>query len=166
MATHSSVLAWRIPEMGEPGGLLSMGSHRVRHFCSTLYYVIALTRRTFGDKVMSLLLNMLGMLSHFSHVQLCATPQTAAHQAPPSLGFSRQEYWSGSPLPSLMDVESWTIKKAEHRRIDAFELWCWRRFLRVPWAARRSNQSILKEFFERTDAEAETPIFWPPDVKS
>ena len=41
--------------------------------------------------------------------------------------------------------ESWTIKKAEHRRIDAFELWCWRRLLRVPWTARRSNQSILKE---------------------
>ena len=40
--------------------------------------------------------------------------------------------------------ESWTIKKAEHRRIDAFELWCWRRFLRVPWTARRSNQSIIK----------------------
>ena len=43
-----------------------------------------------------------------------------------------------------MDV-SWTVKKAEHRRIDAFELWCWRRLLRVPWPARRSNQSILKE---------------------
>ena len=41
--------------------------------------------------------------------------------------------------------ESWTIKKAEHKRIDAFELWCWRRLLRVPWTARRSNQSILKE---------------------
>ena len=41
--------------------------------------------------------------------------------------------------------KSWTIKKAEHRRIDAFELWCWRRLLRVPWTARRSNQSILKE---------------------
>ena len=41
--------------------------------------------------------------------------------------------------------ESWTIKKAEHRRIDAFELWCWRRLLRVPWTARRSNQPILKE---------------------
>ena len=41
--------------------------------------------------------------------------------------------------------ESWTIKKAEHRRIDAFELWCWRRLLRVPWTARRSNQFILKE---------------------
>ena len=41
--------------------------------------------------------------------------------------------------------ESWTVKKAEHQRIDAFELWCWRTFLRVPWTARRSNQSILKE---------------------
>ena len=41
--------------------------------------------------------------------------------------------------------DSWTVKKAEHRRIDAFELWCWRRFLRVPWTARRSNQSILKQ---------------------
>ena len=45
----------------------------------------------------------------------------------------------------MYGCESWTIKKAEHQRIDAFELWCWRRFLRVPWAAKRSNQSILKE---------------------
>ena len=44
----------------------------------------------------------------------------------------------------MYGCESWTIKKAEHRRIDAFELWCWRRLLRVPWIARRSNQSILK----------------------
>ena len=44
-----------------------------------------------------------------------------------------------------MDVESWTVKKAERRRIDAFELWCWRRLLRVSWTARKSNQSILKE---------------------
>ena len=49
-------------------------------------------------------------------------------------------------FPVVMDgCESWTIKKAEHQRIDAFELWCWRRLLRVPWTARRSNQSILKE---------------------
>ena len=49
-------------------------------------------------------------------------------------------------LPVVMyGYESWTIKKAEHRRIDAFELWCWRKLLRVPWTARRSNQSILKE---------------------
>ena len=45
----------------------------------------------------------------------------------------------------MYGCESWTIEKAEHRRIDAFELWCWRRLLRVPWTARRSNQSILKE---------------------
>ena len=72
-----------------------------------------------------------------SHVWLFETPWTAAHQAPPSMGFSRQEYWSGLPLPSP--------KKAERQRIDAFELWCCRRLLRVPWTARRSNQSILKE---------------------
>ena len=67
--------------------------------------------------------------------------------------------------------ESWTVKKAEHQRIDSFELWCWRRLLRVPWTARGSNQSILKEIspgcsIGRTDVEAETPILWPPDVKS
>ena len=45
----------------------------------------------------------------------------------------------------IYGCESWTVKKAEHQRIDAFELWCWRRLLRVPWTARRSNQSILKE---------------------
>ena len=49
-------------------------------------------------------------------------------------------------IPSeLYGCESWTVKKADHRRIDAFELWCWRRLLRVPWTAKRSNQSILKE---------------------
>ena len=45
----------------------------------------------------------------------------------------------------MYGCESWTVKKAEHRKIDPFELWCWRRLLRVPWTARRSNQSILKE---------------------
>ena len=70
----------------------------------------------------------------------------------------------------MYGCESWTIKKAEGWRIDAFELWCWRRHLRVPWTATRSNQSILKEiswvFIGRTDAKAETPILWPSDVKS
>ena len=72
----------------------------------------------------------------------------------------------------MYGCESWTIKKAEHQRIVNFELWCWRRLLRVPWTARRSNQSILKEidqswvFIGRTDAKAETPILWPPDAKS
>ena len=70
----------------------------------------------------------------------------------------------------MYGCESWTIEKAEHRRIDAFELWCWGRLLRVPWTARRStvnpkgNQSWI--FIGRTDAEAETPILWPPDAKN
>ena len=66
-------------------------------------------------------------------------------------------------FPVLMyGCDSWTVKKAEHRRIDAFELWCWRRLLRVSWTARRCNQSILKEISPQYSlerhAEAETPI--------
>ena len=57
-------------------------------------------------------------------------------------------------LPVVMyRCESWIIKKAEHQRIDVFELWCWRRFLRVPWTARRSNQSILKEISPKSSLE-------------
>ena len=63
----------------------------------------------------------------------------------------------------MYGCESWTVKKAER---DAFELWCWRRLLRVPWTARRSNQSILKDFFGRNDAKAESPVLWPPHAKS
>ena len=149
---------------------------------------------------MNLLLLLL--LSHFSHVRLFTTPWAAAYQAPPSMGFSRQEYWSGVPLPSPMtnldsileskDItlptkicqvkamvfpvvmygyESWTIKKAEWRRIDAFELWCWRRLLQVPWTARKSNQSVLKEISPEYSLEGlmlklKTPKLWPPDVKN
>jgi len=84
-------------------------------------------------------------------------------------GFSSSHVW----MWELDYKESWMP------RIDAFELWCWRRLLRVPWTARKSNQSILKEtqpvhpkgnqlwiFNGRTDAEAETPVLWPPDVKN
>ena len=71
----------------------------------------------------------------------------------------------------MYGCESWTIKKAKHRRNDAFELWCWRRLLRVPWRSLKDiqpfhpkgNQSWV--FTGRTDAEAETPLLWPPDVK-
>ena len=71
----------------------------------------------------------------------------------------------------MYGCESWTVKKAECRGIDAFELWCWRRLLRVPWTARRFKQSILKEIspgisLEGIDAKAETPVLWPPHVKS
>ena len=70
----------------------------------------------------------------------------------------------------MYGCESWTIKKAKRWSIDAFELWCWRRPLRVPWTARRSNQSILREISLNIHwedwAEAETPILWPPDAKN
>ena len=68
--------------------------------------------------------------------------------------------------------EGWAIKKAECRRIDVFELWCWRRLLRVPWTERRSNQSILKEISPGyslevlIDVETETPVLQSPDAKS
>ena len=68
----------------------------------------------------------------------------------------------------MYGFESWTVKKSEHRRIDAFELWCWRRLLRVPWTARRSSpkgdQSWV--FFGRNNAKAETPVLWSPHEKS
>ena len=75
----------------------------------------------------------------------------------------------------MYGCESWTIKKAEHQRTDAFELWCWRRHLRVPWTARRSNQSILKEIYPEYSLEglmlkpeAEAPIsvhlMWKADL--
>ena len=89
MATHSSILAWRIPWAEEPGRLQSIGLQRVRHNRSDL------ARMVFQ-------VNMYG-------------------------------------------CERWTVKKAEGQRIDAFTLWYWRRLLRVPWTARRSNQCILRE---------------------
>ena len=73
----------------------------------------------------------------------------------------------------MYGCESWTVKKAERRTIDAFELWCWRRSLRVPWTARRLGlQPVHSEgdqpwdSFGRNDAKAETPVLWPPHVKS
>ena len=78
-----------------------------------------------------------------------------------SYGFSSSHVWS----------ESWTIKQAEHWRIDAIELWCWRKFLRVPWTARRSNQSILKVISPEHSLEGlmlklKLPILWTPDLKN
>ena len=71
----------------------------------------------------------------------------------------------------MYGCESWTIKKAEHQRTDAFELWCWRRLLRVPWTARRANQSILKISpgisLEGMMLKLKLhPVLWPPHVKS
>ena len=88
MATHSSILAWRIPWTEDPGGLQSRG-HKQLNVTEQL---------------------LLLLLSHFSHVRLFATPWTVAHQAPPSMGFPRQEYWSGLPFPSPRDLPYPRIK--------------------------------------------------------
>ena len=68
----------------------------------------------------------------------------------------------------MYGCESWTVKKVERRKINAFEVWCWRRLLRVPGTTRRSNQSILKEMSPECSLEGLmlTPILWPPDVKN
>ena len=71
----------------------------------------------------------------------------------------------------LYGCESWTIKKVEHQRIDAYKLWCWRRLFKVPWARRISNQSILKEInpdysLQKLMLKAKAPILWPPEEKS
>ena len=115
MASHSIILAWRIPWTKEPGGLQSMGLQRIGHDWSD-----------FGRKVIT------NLDSIFKSRDI--TLPTKVHLVKTMV------------FPVVMyGYESWTVKKAEHRRIDAFELWCWRRLLRVPWIARRSNQSILKE---------------------
>ena len=98
--------------MGEPGGLPSMGSHRVGHDCSDLAAVAADSILKSRDVTLPTKVRLVKAMV----------------------------------FPVVMyGCESWTVKKAERRRIDAFELWCWRRLLRVPWTARRSSQSILKD---------------------
>ena len=110
MAPHPSVLAWRIPGTGEPGGLPSMGSHRVGHDSSDLAALL-------GRKVMT---NLDSILK--------STDITLP---------TKVRLVKAMVFPVVMyGCESWSVKKAEYQRIDAFELWCWRRLLRVPWTAR------------------------------
>ena len=79
-------------------------------------------------------------------------------------------WWAMNKLNTsqwINGCESWAVKKAECRRIDAFELWCWRRLLSIPWTARRSNQSILKSWvFGRNDGKTEAAVVWPSHAKS
>ena len=148
-------------------------SHKIKR--SLLLKRIAMTNLDSVLKSRDITFLTKAKVKSFSLVWLFATPWTGAYQDPPSMGFSRQEYWSGLPFPSPGDLpnpgieprspfltkvlifkamvfpvvvygyESWTIKRTECGRIDAFKLQCWRRLLRVPWTARRSNQSILRK---------------------
>ena len=132
MATHSSVLAWGIPGTAGPGGLPSLGSHRVGHDWSDLAATAAacLLIRQSDLTVPWTLCNenqhiLLLRLSRFSHVRLFATPWTAAYQAPPSMGFSRQEYWSGLPLPSLSTSWAWLFLTSLGLSPLGCFLWTW-----------------------------------------
>jgi len=106
MATHSSVLAWRIPGTVEPDGLPSMGSHRVRHDWSDLAAAAAAAQgdicpgASLAVKGLRSVCLMCCVLRHFSRVLLFVTLWTLAHQGPLSMGFSRQEYWSGLACPA------------------------------------------------------------------
>ena len=125
MAPHSSTLAWRIPGTGEPGGLQSTGSHRVGHDCSDLA-AAGFKHLLLGRKVITNLDSILKSRDITLTTNICLV--------------------KGMVFPKVMHgCESCSIKKVECQRIDAFELWCWRRLLRVPCATGRSNQSILKE---------------------
>ena len=88
------------------------------------------------------------------------TPWKESYDQPRQHVTKQRHYFVNKDLSSqvsfpvvMYECESWTIKKAEHQRIDAFELWCWKRHLRVPWTARRSNQSILKEIIPEYSLE-------------
>ena len=108
MATHSNIPAWRIPRIEEPGGLQSM-VHRVGHDWSDQAAVTALINsyllnEKLDDAKHHMSLKKEKKVKLLSHIRLFATPWTVAYQAPPSMGFSRQEYWSGLPFPSPGDL--------------------------------------------------------------
>ena len=150
MAPHSSVLAWRIPGTGEPGGLPSMGSHRVGHDWSDLAAAAAAVKTVSdfilgGSKITadgdsSHEIKRCLLLGRKVMTNLDSTLKSRDITLPTKVRLAK-----AMVFPVVMyGCESWTVKKAERWRIDAFEMWCWRRLLRVPWTARRSNQSILK----------------------
>ena len=148
MATHSSILAWRMPWTEEPGGLQSTGSQRVGHDWSDLA----------RSPVMSNRLYFLGLQNDCERWlkpwikrrlllgRKAMTDLDNIFKSRDITLLTKVHIVKALSFPVVMyGCESWTIKKAEHQRIDAFESKCWRRLLRVSWTARRSNQSILKE---------------------
>ena len=206
MATHSSILAWRIPWTEEPTRLQSVGLQRVSYDWGNICLMYAHTQAcTYTHHtvphhaLLSCLMKVkeerakVGLKLNIKKIKIMAFGPIASWEIDGETMKTVTDYFWGSKInadgdcsheiqrcfllgrkamtnldsilksrdmtlptkvclvkamvfPVVMyGYESWTIKKAEHRRIDAFELWCWRRLLRVPWTARRSNQSILKE---------------------
>ena len=126
MATHSSILAWIIPWTEEPGRLYSPWGCKESDMTELLSYRNG---------------HVLPRVPHVAFLNLDSMLKSRDVTLPTKVCLVK-----AMVFPVVMyGCESWTIKKSECQRIDAFELWCWRRLLRVLWTARRSNQSILKE---------------------
>ena len=123
MAAHSSIMAWRIPWTGTVHGVAKSWTWLSDFYFHTHNRILLSHKKEWNNAIfsnmdgsrdhhkkwsMSYAMLCYAMLSHFSHIRLCVTPQIAAHQASPSLGFSRQEHWSGLPFPSPMhESEKW-----------------------------------------------------------
>ena len=187
MAPHSSTLAWKILRTEEPGRLQSMGSLRVGHDWATALSLLTFThwRRKWQPTPVFLPGESQGREAWWAAVsgvaqswtRLKCLSSSSSSSSRQCIKKQRHHFANKDPSSQIMvfpvvmcGCESWTIKKAECQRIDVFKVWFWRRLLRVPWIAKRLNQSILKEvnsiFTGRTGAEAEAPILWPPDGKN
>ena len=137
MAPHSSTLAWKIPWAEEPGKLQSMGSLRVGHNWATSLSLFTFMhwRRKWQPTPVFLPGKSQGGRAWWATVYGVAQSQT----------WLKQLSSSSSSSSSMYGCESWIIKKDDCWRTHAFELWCWRRLLRVPWTARRSNSQSKRK---------------------
>ena len=154
MASHSSTLAWKISWTEDPGGLQSMGSWSVGHDWATSLSCIGEGN---GKPLQCSCLEsprdrgawwaaIYGVAQSRTWLKRLSSSNRCILKSRDIILPTKVHLVKAMVFPVVMyGCESWTIKKTDHRRIDAFKLWCWRRLLRVPWTARISNQSILKE---------------------
>ena len=154
MASHSSTLAWKISWMEDPGGLQSMGSRRVGHDWATSLSCIGEGN---GKPLQCSCLEsprdrgawwaaVYGVAQSRTRLKQLSSSSRRILKSRDIILPTKVHLVKAMVFPVVMyGCESWTIKKTDHRRIDAFKLWCWRRLLKVPWTARISNQSILKD---------------------
>ena len=141
MAIHSSILAWENPMDQEPGRRQSMGWQIDGETMETVTDFILGGSKITADGDCSHEIKRRLLLGRKAMTTLDSILKSTNIAL-----LTKVRLVKAMVFPVVMyGCESWTIKKAEHQRIDAFELWCWRRLLRVPWTVRRSNQSILKE---------------------
>ena len=148
MASHSSIFAWKTLWTEEPSGLQSMGSQksqtRLSDWPTKNVNIVFLGSKITADADCSHKILKCLLLGRKAMTNLDSVLKSRGITLPTKVKL--KTIVRAMVFPVVMyECESWIIKKAECQRIDAFELWCWKRLLRIPWTARRSNQSILKE---------------------